>query len=150
MVCPHEVCEAAKFNVRAEGPRDNVDMLFSMKHPPNVVVCDMAHMVARHANLRQNDFFSPYQGRVAEPTEENITQAKAKELHIDLSWLEGNNHSNVEQGDELTHPITGSSDRLCLVDKFHERNIKNPKEILRRVDNVIQLCLDQIDKKIFT
>ena len=42
---------ALKFMIRAEGPRDYVDLLLSMRYQPNVVLVDMAHMVAAHGNI---------------------------------------------------------------------------------------------------
>ena len=46
-----------------------------MKDQPNVVLIDMAHMVAAHGNLRKPGMFSPFQGQVAAATEANIEAA---------------------------------------------------------------------------
>ena len=48
MVCNHGVVYALKFVLRAESPRDYVDLLLSMKHQPNVTVSDMANILVAH------------------------------------------------------------------------------------------------------
>ena len=54
--CPHGIVYYLKFLLRAESCRDYIDGCLSMLHMPNVVVVDMAHMIARHANgSRRND-----------------------------------------------------------------------------------------------
>ena len=52
------------------------DMLLSMKHPPNIVISDMPHLLAAHMNKRKPDFFSPHAGRVYPPTDSNVQLAK--------------------------------------------------------------------------
>ena len=81
--CPHKVVYAVKFVIRAEGPRDYVDLLLSMKYQPNVVLIDMAHMVAAHGNLRKPGMFGPFKGRVAPATPENIKAAQEGCLKVD-------------------------------------------------------------------
>ena len=78
---------ALKFVLHAEGPRDYVDLLLSMKHQPNIVIIDMAHMVAAHGNIRKPGMFSPFEGRLAAATEANIQAAQQKRLKVDMSWL---------------------------------------------------------------
>lgn len=53
ITCPCGVVYSVKFNVRAESPRDFVDLLLSWKHFPNVSVYDYARGLALHANRRQ-------------------------------------------------------------------------------------------------
>ena len=78
--CPHGVVYYLKFLLRAESCRDYVDGCLSMAYLPNVVVVDMAHIVAKHANrIRREDIekykkgdnegklFRPYDGRAADP-----------------------------------------------------------------------------------
>ena len=57
--CPHGVVYGSNWLLKAESPRDVVNILFSMKHPPNIIVSDMAPMVASHANKRRSNFFKP-------------------------------------------------------------------------------------------
>ena len=78
---------ALKFVIRAEGPRDYIDLLLSMKYQPNIVLIDMAHMVATHGNIRKPGMFSPYEGRVAEATEANIKAAREGRLKVEMPWL---------------------------------------------------------------
>ena len=73
--CPHGVVYALKFVLRAESPRDYVDLLLSMKHQPNVTVIDMANMLAAHGNRRQPGMFETYNRMVLEPTETNVNAA---------------------------------------------------------------------------
>ena len=42
----HEVVYYLKFLLRSESSHDYIDGLLSMKHIPNVVVIDMAHIIA--------------------------------------------------------------------------------------------------------
>ena len=85
--CPHKIVYALKFVIRAEGPRDYVDVLLSLNYQPNVVLIDMAHMVAAHGNLRKPGMFGPFQGRVAPATPENIKAAQEGCLKVDWPWL---------------------------------------------------------------
>ena len=55
-----------KFVLRAESPRDYVDVLLSMKFQPNSCIIDMAHMVVAHGNKRKPNMFSPNDGTVSE------------------------------------------------------------------------------------
>ena len=50
VTCTHGIIYGVKVLVRAESPRDYIDILRSMKHRPNILVCDMAHMVAGVGN----------------------------------------------------------------------------------------------------
>ena len=104
--------------MRAEGPRDYVDLLLSMKHQPNVVLIDMAHMVAAHGNLRKPEMFSPFQGPVAAAKEANIEAAKEGRLIVDMPWLidSSNEHAVDSLGAGVSdhtyhtpvHPLTGT------------------------------------------
>ena len=80
--CPHKVVYAVKFVIRAEGPHSA-----GMKYQPNVVLIDMAHMVAAHGNLRRPGMFGPFKGRVAPATPENIKAAQEGCLKVDWPWL---------------------------------------------------------------
>lgn len=78
---------AIKFVLRAEGPRDYVDLLLSMEHQPTVVIVDMAHMVATHGNIRKPGMFSPFEGRLAEACVETIEKAESGELMVNMPWI---------------------------------------------------------------
>ncbi|XP_048853119.1 HMG domain-containing protein 3-like isoform X1 [Brienomyrus brachyistius] len=86
IVCPHGIVYSLKFNLRAESPRDFADLLLSWKHFPNVCVYDFARGLATHTNLRLPAIlpFHPFEGRVAQPTVENIQSAEMKKLQACL------------------------------------------------------------------
>ena len=73
--CPHSIIYSLKFVLRAESPRDYIDILLSMAHKPNIVIIDMANMLVAHSKNRTKGMFHPNDGMVAEPTEENIKLA---------------------------------------------------------------------------
>lgn len=136
---------ALKFVLRAEGPRDYVDILLSMEYQPTITVVDMAHMVATHGNIRKPYMFAPYEGRIADANIENIERAERNSLTVDMPWVndkpnEKPLHIDVDhQYTKPIHPITGLSDHYCLFDVFHENNTVQRKEILRRTKFVPQL-----------
>ena len=47
---PHGIAYYLKFLLRAESCRDYVDGLLSLKYQSNIVIVDMAHVVANHVN----------------------------------------------------------------------------------------------------
>ncbi|XP_048853120.1 HMG domain-containing protein 3-like isoform X4 [Brienomyrus brachyistius] len=120
IVCPHGIVYSLKFNLRAESPRDFADLLLSWKHFPNVCVYDFARGLATHTNLRLPAIlpFHPFEGRVAQPTVENIQSAEMKKLQVSLPWL----IESLEFPEPNGHPVTGSSEHYVLYDKFHEKN----------------------------
>ncbi|KAI4799309.1 hypothetical protein KUCAC02_017008 [Chaenocephalus aceratus] len=85
--CPCGVVYSVQCNLRAESPRDNVDLLLSWKHFPNVTVYDCSRGVAVRGNRRQPETFHPFQGRLMEPTPENTKQASEGKLHVNMPWL---------------------------------------------------------------
>ncbi|XP_066523457.1 uncharacterized protein [Hoplias malabaricus] len=137
IACPHGVVYSLKFNLRAESPRDFTDLLLSWKHIPNVSVYDFARGLATHANLRFPAIipFKPHEGRLAEPTPENISAAQKGKLEVSLSWLVERSPNSDGSG----HPITGASSHYVLYDKLHESNTKDQRDILRRINLVPEL-----------
>ncbi|XP_025765260.1 uncharacterized protein LOC109202981 [Oreochromis niloticus] len=137
ILCPHGIVYSVKFNLRAESPQDFADLLLSWKHMPNVCVYDFARGLAAHTNLRVPDKlpFHPHEGRLAEPTEENVKAAQDGSLKVNLPWL----HERMDGVNENPHPVTGSSDHYVLYDILHEGNTKDPKDILRRIQLVPEL-----------
>ncbi len=112
--CPHGVVYALKFVLRSESPRDYVDLLLSMKFQPNITIVDVANLVAAHGNKRKENMFHPHNGKVLEPTIENVTKGINGELEVSFNWLE-------------TSGI------------LHEKNVKKEDEVLRQVTHVKQL-----------
>ncbi|XP_006812748.1 uncharacterized protein LOC102801656, partial [Saccoglossus kowalevskii] len=131
--CPHRIVYAVKFLIRAESPRDHVDLIRSFKVQPSVVIVDMPHMVARHGNIRYPQMFHPYDGRVAESTSENIMLATEGKLEVHLPWLYGRQQSS--QGNH----VLGDDVHLCLYDVFHQQNTSKEEEVLRRISNIPEL-----------
>lgn len=120
----------------------------SLKTPPTIYISDVAGLVARHANNRTRQaFFRPFDGRLCEPTAENVAKASAKDLCVHLPWVKtmaggGHVQSQSDEGTEgldKRHTITGTSDRFSLYDRFHQRNQKQEKERLRSLDVVPEL-----------
>ncbi|CAI5686400.1 unnamed protein product [Oreochromis niloticus] len=137
ILCPHGIVYSVKFNLRAKSPWDFADLLLSWKRMPNVCVYDFARGLAAHTNLWVPDKlpFHPHEGRLAEPTEENVKAAQDGSLKVNLPWL----HERMDSVNENPHPVTGSSDHYVLYDRFHEGNTKDPKDILRRIQLVPEL-----------
>lgn len=137
IMCPCGVVYSVKFNIRAESPRDYMDLLLSWKHMPNIVVYDFARGLATHGNLREPEKlpFRPHVGRLKEPTEDNIRLSKEKKMSINLPWL----LERKREPDLDGHPITGSAEHYALYDKLHESNAKDEKDLLRRINLVPEL-----------
>lgn len=136
ITCPCGVVYSVKFNIRAESPRDYTDLLLSWKHAPNVTVYDYPRGLASHANQRSKKFFHPFEGRLINPSEENIKKASENDLEVHLPWL---NHRK-EPADQDGHPVTGSSDHYVLCDVFHQNNSKDSRDCLRKIGLVPELA----------
>ena len=145
--CPHGIVYAIKHILKAESPRDIGDILLSLKHPPNIAICDIPHMLAANTNKRCAGFFSPHQGRVLEPTDENVKLAKEKKLEpvswgdwLDRRFNVASSHvTSISLESMNVHPLTLTSACYALYDKFHQDNTKQPKEVLRRTELVEEL-----------
>ena len=147
ITCPCGVVYSLKLNLRAESPRDFVDLLLSWKHFPNVSVYDYARGLAQHGNRRQPGLFAPFQGRLLDPTPENIKQASEGKAHVNMPWLK----NCKVPADKDGHPLTGSSQHFALNDVFHQGNSKDPREVLRKLELVPELaglinsqCVEQL------
>ena len=142
--CPHGVVSLLKFLLKPESQRDYGDMLLNLKHPPNVTISDIPHMLATHLNNREGrDFFNPYCGRVVEPTERNIEKAKSNTLNVSIPWLKRRNEvaiTDLKLDGSNIHPYTLSTQRLSLYDGFHQGNTKQPKEYVRRIGQIEELA----------
>ncbi len=146
--CPHAIVYCCSPLWWQESARDHVDALLSLKTPPTMYISDVAGRVARHANNRTRQaFFRPFDGRLCEATAENVAKASSKELVVHLPWVktmkEGGRVQSKNNGATETldkpHPITGTSDRFSLYDRFHQHNQKQEKEKLRSLDLVPEL-----------
>ena len=141
--CPHGCVYCLKFLLTPESVRDPADILESMKHPPSIVISDIPHVLGPHMNRRTGrEFFNPHCGRVAEPTEENIKKVEKGLLQESVGWLDRRYEKvtpdlNVE-GTNI-QPITVTTQRYSLCDRFHERNTTQRKEFLRRTGLIKEL-----------
>ena len=138
LVCSHSVVYGLKFLLHAESPCDYVDLLLSMKYLPNVVISDMANLIAKYGNDRSPGMFSPNDGMMTEPTKDNITRAENDDLVVHFPWLR-DECPIEENNNSVGHPVSGSSVHLCLFDRFHERNVKGKRDILRRITFIPEL-----------
>ena len=139
MTCTHGIIYGVKFLLRFESPRDYIDMVRSMKHRPNILICDMAHMVAAQGNRFQANFICPFESHVAESTVENIEMAKSGQLSVSFPFLEDNAPVELQNANSNCHPVTGSNVRLSLFDIFHQGNTKNDTEALCRIGCIKEL-----------
>lgn len=136
ITCPCGVIYSVKFNLRAESPRDFADLLLSWKFFPNITVYDNPRGLVSHLKKRcpEDTPFTMHEGRLVEPTPENIRQATENKLTVNLPWLK---HLK-EPEDKGGHPVTGSVEHYCLSDAFHQDNSKD-KDVLRRIKIVPEL-----------
>lgn len=132
----HCTVYSIKFNLRVESPRDFADLLLSWKQIPNICVYDFARGLAAHTNLQEPNRlpFYPNEGRLAEPSEENVKAAQDGRLQVNLPWL----HERMDSVNKNAHPVTGSFDHYVLYDRFHEGNTKDPKDISTRAERLVE------------
>lgn len=147
ITCPCGIVYSVKFNLRTESPRDFVDLLLSWKHFPNVTVCGYASALALHANRRQPGIFGLFQGRLLDPTPQNIKQFSEGRVHVNLPWLKSSKMPSDKDG----HPLTGCSQHFSLNDMFHQGNSKDHTDVLRKLEFVPELagssssqCVEQL------
>lgn len=131
-----------------ESARDHADALLSLQIPPTIYISDIAGRVARHTNNRtKQEFFQPNDGRLCEATVDNIRMAEQKNLQLSFPWvrkclqLGGPDESKpqLDVGMRGPHPITGTSHRFSLYDRFHQGNQKRAEEKLRSLDLLPEL-----------
>ncbi|KAI7793167.1 hypothetical protein IRJ41_006757 [Triplophysa rosa] len=113
-----------------------------------VYISDIAGRVARHVNNRtQQKMFHPHDGRICEPTEENISLATAGELSFNPDWVKNikmkrrlAHKQSAEDRISSLHPETGTSERFAFYDRFHQKNQKRPEERLRSLKLIPELA----------
>ena len=125
--CPHGIVYYLKFLLRAESCRDYVDGLLSLKHRPNIVIVDMAHIVANHANITrkvdnrkygkadvEEKLFFLDEGRVASSDDlESFRLSKESLLEVNFPWMSSINEPLTEVEGNV-HPFTGSNIHLSF------------------------------------
>ena len=150
--CIHGISYYLKMPIRAEGPRDYIDGYLSMKHPPNVTIIDMPHLLVQHSRSRENDIirtnsgndegelFFPFEGRAGDSNDqENVLKANENKFKSSIPCLSGESSDRSQDTGPLSHPVTGSSVRMALFDRFHENNSKSEIEDLRKLQCVKEL-----------
>ena len=75
-------------------------------------------------------FFNPNNGQWFPSTQENINLANDGKLQKHLEWKYTSAHTTVP---DRSHPITGTTERYCLYDRFHKKNSNNQADVLRRL-----------------
>ncbi|VDH92823.1 Hypothetical predicted protein [Mytilus galloprovincialis] len=73
----HGIVYGTKHLLRSETSRDYIDLERSLKHRPNVTICDNAHLLATHGNKTVEDFYCPNERRLVIISEENIQAAES-------------------------------------------------------------------------
>ncbi|XP_030581204.1 uncharacterized protein LOC115777435 [Archocentrus centrarchus] len=136
--CVHGVVYYINFLFWTESARDHADGLLSFKHFPTCYISDVASQVAHHTNNRTGQkFFQPQDGRLCAPTTDNIKLAGKKKLKIDMQWVKNLRSQLPVQKEQDTnrmaaiHPVTRTSERYSLYDRFHQINPRDPEEKLR-------------------
>ena len=138
--CIHGISYYLKMPIRAEGPRDYIDGMLDMKHPPKVTVIDMPHYLVRHSKNRQADIrrtksgnsdgelFYPFDGKAGDHEDpETLRLAQENKFQTTFPCL-----NEVDPG--KNPPIS-----LVLFDRLHENNSKSEIENLRKLQCVKEL-----------
>ena len=139
---------SARHCILLKSPRDNVDGLLSLAYIPNIVVVDMARIVAKHATSTRKDdakyfgkgdkegnIFNPFSGRVADP--DIVQMANNDNLHVYFPWIfKQEQQKNRTCTESNIHPVTASDFHLCLFNKFRERNTTSNIEVLTRIGSI--------------
>ena len=103
----------------------------SLKHRLSITICDIAHLIANMGNKIEPDFYSPNDGRLCEPTEENVENAKNDNLMVSVEFLKEAENKYIDE-DPHTNPVTVSQCRVALFDRFHQNNCRKDIESLRK------------------
>lgn len=110
-------------------------MMRSFKYPPTFNVSDIAGRIAILVNKTEPGFFNPYDGKPYPSTKENIDLATAGQLEKHFPWW----NSSTDHHRGKLHPVTGTTERYSLFDRFHEKNSSQCEDVLRRLKICPQL-----------
>lgn len=124
-----------------ESARDHVDGLLSFQTFPTCFISDVSGQVAQHMNNRTKQvFFQPNDGRLRPPTKENLDKAAEKALELQMPWVQSMalptylGSTNSASRWNKPHPVTKTSERYALYDRFHQTNQTRPEEIMRSLN----------------
>ena len=142
--CTHGFVYYLNFLKFKESARDYVDGILSFKRFPTVFICDIAGQVASHlSNRTESKYFQDdLLGRLERVTDENMEDAEGKTLEVEPDWIRllkvaSAREKNVDLEDDrftARHPITNTSQRFILYDRFHQKNQTRREELLRSLD----------------
>ena len=140
--CTHGIVYYLNFMLWKESARDHVDGLLSFNVFPTVYVSDVAGQVSRHMNNRTTQkYFHPHDGRWVENTETNRELAKEGNLEFTPEWVKtlcSKTYQEPPQMDsdpfKTVHPITHTTERISLYDRFHQQNQTRDEELLRSMN----------------
>ena len=120
--CPNGILYAQRYKLRAEGASDFFDMWRSMEHMPALNIIDFPTQWVKYANKRVRNFIAPNDCFLAALDEAQLALAQAGTLHSVLRNLyqEDNNMKYFHS----RYLITGTRNKVVLVDNFHEINSK--------------------------
>ena len=161
-MCTHGIVHCMKFMLTYESPRDIVDLLKSLKYHPNVTICDIPQQVVNHGNKREEGMFSDNGGMICENTSENIQAAKDGTLEINLEYIEKAAYAHIQEDTAMVqdhsyadkeintqeHPLSGSSSRLVLFDRLHEKNTCDEANRLLRSVKFVPQIRGEIDSEV--
>ena len=89
---------------------------------------------------KENNIFNPFNGRVADPEQQDIVQVANNNFHVSFPWIfKREQQKNETSTESNTHAVIVSDVHLFLFDKFHERNTTSKIEALRRIGNIPEL-----------
>lgn len=143
--CPHGVTYYTTCLLWHESARDHIDAILAFFRFPTVFICDIAGKVAVHGNNRTNDklFPKPDVGRLVEPTDANLERAESGDLEVHLDWVKNLKGAlptmsplRLPDDDRYTavHPVTKTTLRYVLLDRFHQLNHRAIDDILRALN----------------
>ena len=138
VMCPHGICVGFKVLYLHEGASDYVQFLRSWQHIPSISIVNFAHQVARHAEKQFPGMLPPYGGKLADSSKPEIPQfiKSGGLISLDELW---EHKVPAMKSNPRDHPITKSSNKYLLFDRFHEVKSKNPLDN-RHISSVGYLC----------
>ncbi|XP_028418895.1 HMG domain-containing protein 3-like [Dendronephthya gigantea] len=125
IVCRHGVTAASKFLTLQESVRHAADLYLSFKHIPLVFLCDTACGFVRHLECRVSKEMTEQLWKDNRRCFEvpSLDKPPSKEMSVPMLTTaeyrkSDNDMIQVEDG-SMIHPLTGTSRRYVLGDRFH-------------------------------
>ena len=137
--CTHGIVYGLKILLKAESPNDYADLVLSMAHNPQILICDMPDRVARCIHERNSSLLRPNFGMLVSPSASNLQLVNDGLLEVELDFLD-------DEYDE-THTGPGLNKMFVLFDESHKINTYKKSEQLRNVKLVTNF--PKINKEIY-